>query len=272
MMLDMLYNTTFGRTLLKILTAPAVSAVVGKFMDSRVSALLIRPFARANNIDMSEYFTHDMKCFNDFFVRRTLPGMRPFDMENTSFVSPCDGLLSVYEIEKGTVIPVKQAEYSIPRLLHSKKLARRFEGGYCLVFRLCVDNYHRYHYFDDGIKGSNHYIPGKLHTVQPVALESVPVFTENCREYTIMKTKNFGPVVQMEVGAMLVGKIVNHHGRHVFRRGEEKGFLKYGGSTIILLFQKDRVFLYDEILQASALGVETPVVAGEKLGIRSETL
>ena len=170
------------------------------------------------------------------------------------------------------MLPIKQSSYSIPRLLHSRKLAKRYEGGYCLVFRLCVDNYHRYHYFDDGIKGPNHFIQGKLHTVQPIALEKVPVFTENSREFTVMKTKNFGRVVQMEVGAMLVGRIVNHHGRHVFRRGEEKGFFKYGGSTIILLFEKDRLFLYDEILQASALGIETPVTAGEKLGIRSEIL
>lgn len=271
-MLDFLYNTPVGRSILRILTKPFISRIVGRFMDSPVSALLIRPFVRANAIDMSQYFTHDMKCFNDCFVRRVLPGMRPFDADPSAFVSPCDGLLTVYEIEEGTVLPVKQSHYSIPRLLHSKKLAKRYEGGYCLVFRLCVDNYHRYHYFDDGIKGPNHFIQGKLHTVQPIALEKVPVFTENSREFTVMKTRNFGRVVQMEVGAMLVGRIENHHGRHAFRRGEEKGFFKYGGSTIILLFEKDRLFLYDEILQASALGIETPVTAGEKLGIRSEIL
>lgn len=265
-MLWFLYNTIFGRALLKILTRPQLSKKCGEFLDSRASVFLIRPFVRANSIDLSDYYSKDFHCFNDCFVRLIKPGRRPFDMAEDAFVSPCDGRLSVYDIEDGTVIPVKQSRYSIARLLHSRKLASRFEGGYCLVFRLCVDNYHRYAYFDSGIKGDNHFIDGKLHTVQPIALEKVPVFTENCREYCVMKTDNFGPVVQMEVGAMLVGRIKNHHAKHAFKRGEEKGCFLYGGSTIILLVQKDRLCIDDKILASSAKGVETPVMMGEKLG------
>lgn len=267
-MLDFLYGTIFGRALLRILTCPAISKICGAFLDSRASKILIEPFVRANAIDMSQFYSNDLRCFNDCFARLIKPGKRPFDMEPDAFTAPCDGYLSVYEVEEGVVIPVKQSRYSIARLLHSKKLAAHYEGGYCLVFRLCVDNYHRYAYFDDGIKGNNHFIPGKLHTVQPVALEKVPVFTENCREFTVMKTKHFGTVVQMEVGAMLVGKIKNHHGRHRFLRGEEKGCFLYGGSTIILLVQKDRLCLDDKILASSRQGIETPVIMGEKLGKR----
>ena len=43
-----------------------------------------------------------------------------------------------------------------------------------------------------------------------MALDQLPVYTENSREYTVIKTDTFGPVVQMEVGAMLVGRIVNY--------------------------------------------------------------
>ena len=261
-----LYDTVFGRMLLKVLTHPLVSKICGAFLDCPASKILIRPFVAANSIDLAEYYSGDFHCFNDCFARRIKPGKRIIDMEPSSLVAPCDGLLSVYEIEEGVVIPVKQSRYNIARLLHSKKLAARYEGGYCLVFRLCVDNYHRYIYFDNGEKGVNHFIPGKLHTVQPVALEKVPVFTENCREFTVMNTENFGKVVQMEVGAMLVGKIDNHHGRHTFRRGDEKGCFKYGGSTIILLIEKDRAVIDDAILKASHRGVETPVKMGEMLG------
>ena len=140
------------------------------------------------------------------------------------------------------------------------------------MFRLCVDNYHRYSYAESGKKGQNVFIPGVLHTVRPIALEARPVFVENCREWTTIESGAFGKIVQMEVGAMLVGRIVNHEGEGFAERGKEKGYFEYGGSTIILLFEKDRLFLYDEILQASALGIETPVMAGEKLGIRSEIL
>ena len=265
-MLWLLYNTIIGRAILKILTDPRISKACGDFLDSPASKFLIRPFVRANSIDLSRFYSKDFHCFNDCFTRLIKPGGRVFDMDPEAFVAPCDARLSVYEVEKGMVIPVKQSQYSLARLLHSRKLADRFEGGYCLVFRLCVDDYHRYAYFDSGIKGGNHFINGKLHTVQPIALEKVPVFTENCREYCVMKTDNFGPVVQMEVGAMLVGRIKNHHGKHSFTRGEEKGCFMYGGSTVILLIQKDRLCLDDKILSASDRGIETRVTMGEKLG------
>ncbi len=265
-MLDFLYNTVFGRIILKVLIMPPVSKLCGAFMDSRLSCLLIRPFVNANSIDLSEYIANDFHCFNDFFVRRIRPGMRVFDLDPSAFVSPCDGLLSVYEIREDTVIPVKQSRYSLKRLLHSKKTAAHFDGGYCLVFRLCVDNYHRYAYIDSGVKGDNHFIPGKLHTVQPVALEQLPVFTENSREYCVIKTANFGPIVQMEIGAMLVGRIKNHHGRHVCFRGEEKGYFNYGGSTVILLVQKNRIVLDDRLIKATSEGRETPVKMGEMIG------
>ncbi len=253
--------------ILKMLTCPAISKLAGLFLECPASKILIGPFVRANAIDMSEYYSDDFRCFNDCFARKIRKGMRPFDPDPAAFCAPCDGLLSVYDIEADTVVPVKQSAYSIPRLLHSKKTAKHFEGGYCLVYRLCVNHYHRYAYIDKGRKGEEHFIGGKLHTVQPIALEKLPVFTENCREYTVIKTENFGTIVQMEVGAMLVGKIKNHHGRHITERGMEKGCFKYGGSTIIILVQKDRIVIDDNILKASANGIETPVKQGEKIGV-----
>lgn len=265
-MTSFLYDTVPGRFLLKILTAPVISKLCGAFLDSRFSKFLIRPFVRANSIDLSECYSDDFKCFNDCFARKMKPSKRNIDMDPSAFIAPCDGLLTVYNINKGTVIPIKQSQYNVARLLHSRKLAARYEEGYCLVYRLCVDNYHRYVYPDNGVKGVNHFINGKLHTVQPVALEKIPVFTENCREFTVMNTENFGKITQMEVGAMLVGKIKNHHGRHVIKRGEEKGCFLYGGSTIIILVEKDRVVIDDAILKASSEGVETPVKLGEYVG------
>ena len=238
----------------------------GAFCDSHISKILIRPFVKANSIDLADYYSESFTCFNDCFTRLIKPGKRTFDPDPSAFCSPCDGHLSVYPIVENTVLPVKQSQYSIPRLLHSKRLAKIYDGGYCLVFRLCVDNYHRYSYIDKGVKGPNHFIPGVLHTVQPVALAKRPVFTENCREFTVMNTENFGKIVQVEVGAMLVGRIKNHHGRHEFLRGEEKGCFLYGGSTIILLVKKDRIVLDDAILRASRRGIETSVHMGELLG------
>ena len=136
-----------------------------------------------------------------------------------------------------------------------------------MIFRLCVDDYHRYCYIDNGIKTENTHIRGEFHTVNPIALERYNVYKRNSREFTILHTENFGDVVYIEVGAMLVGKIKNRHlNEHTFVKGEEKGMFEYGGSTIVLLFEKDYISVDSDILANSAHGYETVVKYGEKIG------
>ena len=264
--LRFLYHTRPGRMLLKPLTCRPVSKVSGKFLDSRMSKPLIRPFVRKNNIDLKEFYADDLRCFNDCFTRKIREPLRPIDQTPETLIAPCDGLLSVYPVEGDTVLPVKQSRYTLPDLLGDDRLARRYRDGLCLVFRLCVHHYHRYCYLDDGTKGENRFLPGKLHTVRPVALAAGPVFTQNCRELTLLNTEHFGPVTQVEVGAMLVGKILNHHGAGPINRGQEKGMFLYGGSTVILLLEKGRATLDYRLMEASARGEEVPVQMGQPIG------
>ena len=208
--------------------------------------------------------------FNEFFTRKILPEKRPVDMRPESFTAPCDGLLSAYRIKQDTVIPVKQSRYSIGDLLDSDEKAKFFEDGICLVFRLCVDHYHRYFYNDDCVPSRPYFIKGKLHTVRPIALERVPVFTSNSREVTFMDTENFGTIAQIEVGAMLVGKIKNHEMTGPAKRGQEKGMFLYGGSTVILLVSKDKVSIAEDLYRNTQDYMETPVRWGEKIGEKKE--
>ncbi len=261
-----LYRTVPGRMLLKLLIGRGLSRAAGRVLSSPVSRPLIAPFIRKNGIDLTDYAEEDYSCFNDFFCRRIRPERRPLPADPAELMAPCDGLLSAYRITDGMVLPIKQSRYSVSELLGMDAAARRFRDGVCLVFRLCVDNYHRYCYIDDGQKGPNVFLPGVLHTVRPIALESVPVFVRNCREYTIMVTARFGTVAQIEVGALLVGRIDNHDGAGPIRRGEEKGRFLYGGSTVVLLLEKDRVALDEALFTATANGIETPVVMGQVLG------
>ena len=267
--LHFLYHTAPGRMLLKPLCSRALSRLCGAFLDSRPSKLLINTFIKKSGIDTSDYEMDGFTCFNDCFTRRVKPGRRPVERSEDRMISPSDGLLSVWPIEEGVVIPVKQSRYTVEGMLRDRKLAERYRGGLCLVYRLCVDNYHRYGYVESGRKSKNRFISGVLHTVQPIALEQGPVFMENCREYTCIKTKNFGILTQMEVGAMLVGKISNHEpGTAEVKRGEEKGTFLYGGSTIIVLVEKGKVRIDPQILEASAKGEETPVLYGQAVGTK----
>ena len=259
-----LYNNPFGRLCLKVIKRRWLSRLCGSYLNSRCSKHLIKKFVKKNNIDLSQYYADDFKCFNDCFCRQIREGYRPIDNAPSALVSPCDGLLTAYRISGDTVLPVKQSSYTVASLLRNEELAKRYSDGICLVFRLCVDNYHRYCYFDSGSKNKNVFIPGFLHTVRPTALKSIPVFVENCREYTVLHTDNFGDAVQIEVGAMLVGKIDNYHEEHEFKRGEEKGRFLYGGSTVIVLLEKGVADVDSRFDLGS--GKEFPVVLGERIG------
>ena len=192
--------------------------------------------------------------------------MRPIPHNPRALIAPCDGRLSAYRISDGLVMPIKQSWYSVSDLLGGDPIAEAYRNGVCLVFRLCVDNYHRYCYIDNGTKGRNIFLPGQLHTVRPIALSRIPVFIRNCREYTVMDTAAFGPVTQIEVGALLVGKILNHDAEARVHRGAEKGMFLYGGSTIVLLLREGAADLPDALFEKTARGEETPVRMGEILG------
>ena len=109
-------------------------------------------------------------------------------------------------------------------------------------------------------------IPGVLHTVNPVANDICPIYKENTREYSLLKSEHFGTLLMMEVGALMVGKIENRPVMSHVRRGQEKGNFAFGGSTIIYMTQKDKVFPDMDILINSADGIETKVQIGSRIG------
>lgn len=260
-----LYESFVGRLLLKKLIEPKWSILMGKFMDSGLSVFLIKPFIYKNNIDLTDFEIENWKSFNDFFTRNIKSDARPIAKDSRAFVAPCDGLLTVYD--SSSPLKIKGVTYTLSELLGDGKLAEKFKDGKCLIYRLTPTHYHRYCYLDDGIKSKNRFIQGVLHTVQPIALKNEKVFKVNSREYSLLRTDNFGDIIQMEVGALFVGRIVNYHEKHTFHRGEEKGRFEFGGSTIVVLTKKDAVNISEDILNSNE---EYPVKLGQIVGYKKE--
>lgn len=261
-----LYSNKLGRVILKPATAPCVSNFFSKALSSKASCTLIKPFIRSNSIDMNDYESREFNSYNDFFTRQIKEGKREINTIPSSFISPCDGKVTVYNISETSTFKIKNSVYNVESLLKNSDLAKEYVGGTCIVIRLSVDNYHRYCYIDNAQKSNNVFIPGKLHTVNPIAFEYAEIFKENSREYCVLDTDNFGKVVQIEVGAMMVGKIVNYHQQKDVKRGEEKGRFEFGGSTIVLLVKKDVVDIDNDILKNSSDDFETLVFMGEQIG------
>ncbi len=266
-LLDILYKSAAGSIALKGLTSPVVSKAAGVFCNSPLSTKMIPAFIKKANIDLTEYEPALYGSYNEFFTRKIKADARPIDMTPTSVVSPCDSKLTVYPIDSDSIFDIKGVSYHVDEFLRCQKLAEKYNGGYFCIFRLDVADYHRYMYFDNGTKSRNFHINGFYHTVNPVALEKADIYRENTREFTVLHTENFGNVICAEVGAMLVGKIKNHHrDKHKFNRGEEKGMFEFGGSTVVLIFKKDAVEFDEDILFNTQRGFETIVKMGEKIG------
>lgn len=260
--LRFLYGTAAGRLLLKPLTGPGLSRLAGRLLNTRASRCLIRPFVRCSGIDMNEYLPEEYGSYNDFFCRHIRPSRRL--LGDGSLVSPCDGRLSAYPITDDLRFTVKYTEYTVATLVQSEGLARRFAGGTALVFRLAVDDYHRYCFPADGAVGETVTIPGRFHTVQPIANDHYPIYKENARQVTTIHSDALGDVAMVEVGALLVGRIVNHPVTGPVEKGQEKGYFQFGGSTIVMLTGRD-VKVDEEFYRNTAEGFETRVRWGENL-------
>ena len=189
-------------------------------------------------------------------MRKIKYGKRTID---DGLISVCDSKLSIYKINDNSKFEIKNSLYTVEELIGEKR-----DYKYALIFRLCVDDYHHYVFPDDGKVVSSKYIKGKLHTVQPIALKKYKVFHENSREVTFLDCDNLGDVCYIEVGAMMIGKIVNEPVKE-FKKGQEKGHFEFGGSTIILLVNKD-INIDEKIIEHTNKDIETIVKLGESIG------
>lgn len=266
------YESPLGKSLLELLIKrKVISSLYGKFCDSKMSKSKVDKFIKEFNIDMDRFHVSESGycSFNEFFYRNIKNDKFFFEKDKNIFISPADSKLLALKIDdKLNKFKVKGFEYSIKELLKSNKLAKEYEGGMCLIFRLCPTDYHRFHFVDNGVCMKNTKIKGKYYSVNPIALEKVSrVLVENKREYSVFKSENFNDITYIEVGATCVGSIIQTYNENEkIKKGDEKGYFKFGGSTVILLVKKDEVIIDSDIIKQSELGIETAVYVGESIG------
>lgn len=277
--LKLLYERPYGRPLLFLIRRKFFSTFYGRLMDTRRSRGMIGPFIRDHGIAMEESMVkaEDFTSFNDFFRRQLKPSARPFDPSPHTFPSPADSrLLAFTDISIHEVIQVKGLTYSLKELLKNPVLAENYQGGTVLVFRLNPLDYHRFHFVDEGIPHPSENINGFYYSVNPMALKTIPrVYLENKRAITRFDSRHFGTLLYVEVGATNVGTIIQTHEACLpVKKGSEKGYFEFGGSTVILFVEKGRLTLHEDILKASKEGIETRVLCGETIGeaVNSETV
>lgn len=262
--LRFLYNSPIGRCLLKLVINPFFSEINGVYNSSVFSKRKITSFVKKYRVNLSECKKREFTSFQDFFAREFKASARPITKDKDRLIAPADSKLLLYPIREKLKLSIKGSEYTLQELVGGRLDLSGYQKGLCMVFRLSMDDYHRYCFVDDGCIKRRMQIRGRLHTVSSIS-KDYKVYKENSRVVNVLETKQFGEIICIEVGALLVGKIVNHRIRS-FKKGQEKGYFKLGGSTIILLFREGCVEADPDIVIANDKGMETKVQYGEGIG------
>jgi phosphatidylserine decarboxylase len=261
------YNPIGEATLWTLAKRKLVSSIYGNMMDRTSSAKKIQPFIEDFDIDMSAAQEKEFNNFNDFFTRKLKDDARLIDTSSNIVVSPADGKILAFADIRNSDFIIKGYRFNVSSFLANPDLAQKYIDGALLIIRLAPVDYHRFHFPLSGNSSSNKKIDGYYYSVNPYALRKMAeIFCLNKREYTILSNPLFGDFVMAEVGATMVGSIVQTFKGGSVNKGEEKGYFKFGGSTVVLLFEKSKIHIDEDLLINTAKGYETTVKMGERIG------
>ncbi|KLO15227.1 hypothetical protein SCHPADRAFT_871290 [Schizopora paradoxa] len=246
--------------------------------DSPQSAADIPAFIQFHRLNVDELLLPlgEYKTFNQFFYRKLKPDARPVDSPDdpSRLVSAADSRMMTFEtVSEATRLWIKGREFSVARLLGEayRDQADKYNGGALAIFRLAPQDYHRFHSPVDGTIGPMTYIAGEYYTVNPQAIRTtLDVYGENARKIVPIDSPTFGRVMAVCVGAMMVGTIKTtvQEGESV-KRGQEFGYFAFGGSTIVMLFEKGMVEWDEDLLINGKASLETLVRVGMGVGRRA---
>lgn len=269
-LLRFLYDNPFGKkTLLPLAKRKLVSTMYGNKMNKPTSVKKIDKFVSQLGINMEESVKNvsEFTSFNDFFYRKLKPEARPI---GNGFVSPGDGrLLAFNSVADVKSFFIKGREFTLAEFLNDKILAERHKNDSLFILRLAPNDYHRYHFPYAGIPKTPKKINGNYFSVSPYALASnfTRVFCENKREFTILNTIDKGEVILVPVGATMVGSIMqSYDADKTIEKGDEMGYFAFGGSTVAVLINSEKITIDADLLENTANKLETFVKMGESIG------
>ena len=266
------YERSVGKFFLwSLVKRKLFSSWYGALANRKKSKEKILPFIQKFKVDEKEFLapTESFLTFNEFFHRKLKKSSRPISSDEKSIVFPADGRhLGFQNISKMERIFVKGQEFNLPKLFDSIGKASKYEDGTLVISRLCPVDYHRFHFPYGGNFKSPHLINGNYLSVNPIALrKNIAIFWENKRSLSFIESENLGQIAIFAVGATCVGTI--HYSseiERVVKKGDELGYFAFGGSCILTFFEKNKVTLSDDLVNASRNGIELYAKMGEEMG------
>lgn len=266
--LNFLYGSRCGGVLRRLfVTRPWFSHLHGWCKRRACSRGAIQQFISQYgvNLDEVEKPLDAYRSLDDFFSRRLKAGARPINPEPRALVSPADGRVLVYPQLAGQALRVKGQRVAIADLLGCPQAAAQLADGCAVVVRLAPKDYHRFHFPVEGRVLESRSIAGRLESVHPIALDAGAPSFANKRVVTRLETPLFGTLYMVDVGALTVGTIVQTHSDGSVEKGQEKGYFRFGGSTVVLLWGAQGPTFDQDLIDNTALQLETLVKLGQQI-------
>ncbi|MDP4160964.1 MAG: phosphatidylserine decarboxylase [Bacillota bacterium] len=271
--INWIYSSPKGMKFLELfLKKKLASDLCGYYCNRVISRTRIKKFVKEFKIDMSRFEIPkgNYRTFNEFFHRKLKNRYTSSVKDKSVLISPCEGRILAYEnIDINKLIQIKGITYSLGELIGEDSISPCYENGCCLIVRLCPSDYHRFHFVDNGVCSQTTKIKGAYYSVNPTSISKInKIFCSNKREWSTLHSQNFSDVLYVEVGATFVGSIIQtYQDSQKVSKGDEKGYFKFGGSTVILFLKEGVVKIDKDIVEQTALGIECYVKMGERIGL-----
>jgi len=225
----------------------------GSFLDTTESAKGLETFYTDPIYHIDDYVKapSGWLTFNQFFARHVRPGKRPIDglCDDSVIVSPADSVFhGQWKIDEDSEITVKGLKWSVHKLLDGSPFKDKFKGGIYMHMFLNVNDYHRLHVPVGGIVKEIRNIPGKV-VLDVIKKENGSLDVTDGDTYQFSQDRGLiviespiGLVVVLPIGMAQVSS-VNLTAQEGVRlaKGEEFGYFTFGGSDIVVMFEKDKV-------------------------------
>lgn len=267
-----LYNSKMGNLVSCIVFRNKyISRLYGWMNKQGFSKRRIESFMRKMEVNTDELLSpiEGFESFNDFFRRELDLSKRRINWDPDVCISPVDGKILAYQsLDPDLTFRIKRSVFNLRSFLLSDKLVAKFSHGSMIVSRLCLKDYHHFHFPDSGFPGEATSIKGKYHASGPYNLRGlIPFFSDNYRTLTIFDSDHFGRIAMIEIGAFTVGSIRQiYRSGHRVAKGDRKGHFEMGGSTVVMLFEKGRIALDKDLCVNTRNDIETYVLMGDSIG------
>jgi phosphatidylserine decarboxylase len=255
--LEFLYGTWYGKIIAHLISRTAlVSVLYGFWQNLFITKKNIEPFIKEYRMDATEFRhpVNEFRSFNDFFIRKLKLTARPIASGKNTAVMPADGRYFFFQsISEVDGFAVKGQKFNLATFLQNEEQSLRYANGTMIIARLCPTDYHRFHFPMDCVPGMPKLINGYLYSVNPLAIkQNIHIFSMNKRVVTELDSPEFGKVLYIEIGATNVGTInQTFEANFPYQKGDEKGYFSFGGSSLIILFEPNKIQLDADLTKQS---------------------